>query len=162
MSVFKQAGADMTSALTINYFEEGMGIVKSAMRNELPVVISFTVETDGRLPSGESLASVIKRIESESTSYPLYYMINCAHPTHFIKEITGDFKWQERIKGIQANASCKSHAELNESADLDIGDKDELSEWYKTLKEHLPDLRVYGGCCGTDLSHMEAICEKII
>jgi len=132
------------------------------MDNELPVVISFTVETDGKLPSGESLQSIIENIDTESNNYPKYYMINCAHPSHFSKEIDGDVKWKERIGGVRANASCKSHAELDESVKLDVGDKVELSDWYKTLQQQLPNLMVYGGCCGTDVSHMKAICNKII
>ena len=91
----------------------------------------------------------------------MYYMINCAHPSHFSEEITGKQKWQERIGGVRANASCMSHAELDESVNLDAGDKLELSEWYKILKQQLPNLMVYGGCCGTDVSHMKAICNKI-
>lgn len=159
---FKETRADMVSAITMTYSEEALGITKSAKANELPVVISFTVETDGNLPSGESLRSAISKIDKETNNYPLYYMINCAHPSHFVNKLTGNEKWKNRIKGIRANASCKSHAELDESTELDKGNKAELANWYNILKIHLPNLKVFGGCCGTDISHIKSICKQVL
>lgn len=161
IAAFKDAGVDLVTAITVNYINEGLGIVKSAEENELPVVISFTVETDGKLPSGEHISEAIQRIDKDSGGYPLYYMINCAHPSHFAKQLNSDSTWKHRIKGIRANASCKSHAELDESLELDAGNKQELAQWYSVLKTYLPGLIVYGGCCGTDASHIEAICKVI-
>lgn len=119
---FKEAGADLVSALTINYPEEAIGITLAAREIEIPVVISFTVETDGKLPNGMALPDVINDIDLITGAYPEYYMINCAHPSHFSSELIGDQKWKSRIKGIRANASVKSHAELDESDTLDPGD----------------------------------------
>ncbi|QGY43073.1 homocysteine S-methyltransferase [Maribellus comscasis] len=157
---FKKAKADFASALTMNYSDEAMGIVLAAREKKLPVVISFTVETDGSLPDGEKLDEAISRIDKDTQQYPLYYMINCAHPTHFVRQLV-DADWTKRIRGIRANASCKSHAELDESVELDSGNKIELADWYTTIREKLPNLLVYGGCCGTDISHIENICQKI-
>lgn len=157
---FKKAGVDFASAFTLNYSAEGQGIVLAAKKQNLPVVISFTVETDGKLPGGETLGDAIKKIDKETRNYPLYYMINCAHPTHFVNHLTQE-EWTDRIRGIRANASCKSHAELDQSTELDSGDKTELASWYKTIQQKLPNLLVYGGCCGTDISHIENICQKI-
>jgi S-methylmethionine-dependent homocysteine/selenocysteine methylase len=157
---FKKAKANFASALTINYSDEGLGIAQVAKEQNLPVVISFTVETNGKLPSGEQLKDSILKIDKETNNYPLYYMINCAHPTHFLNQLTQD-KWISRIRGIRANASCKSHAELDESTEIDSGDKIDLAGWYKTIQQKLPNLLVYGGCCGTDVTHIENICQKI-
>ena len=161
ISAFKKAQADMVSALTINYVAEALGIVRAARANEIPAVVSFTVETDGVLPGGESLEEAIERVDAETDAYPLYYMINCAHPTHFVHQLKKGKAWASRIKGIRANASCKSHAELDEATELDIGNKTELANWYASINGLLPGLKVFGGCCGTDETHMEAICSQI-
>ncbi|TXN35841.1 homocysteine S-methyltransferase [Flagellimonas hymeniacidonis] len=161
IEAFKKAGVDHVTGITVNYLAEGMGIVKAAKEKGLPVVISWTTEMDGRLPSGESLQEVIDTIDKETDYYPSYYMVNCAHPSHFVDQLKPKSNWRERIMGIRANASCKSHEELDNSNVLESGDKIELSNWYATLKEILPNLNVFGGCCGTDSSHIEAICSKL-
>jgi S-methylmethionine-dependent homocysteine/selenocysteine methylase len=123
----------------------------------MPVALSFTVETDGRLPTGQALAQAIDQVDAATGGYPTYYMINCAHPTHFEKILADAAPWTQRIRGLRANASRKSHAELNESAELDVGDPDELGEQYAVLKRWLPNLAVMAGCCGTDHRHIERI-----
>ena len=161
IKALKDGGADLVSAITMTYIGEAMGIVLEAQKNDIPVVISFTVETDGHLPSGETLESAITKIDEVSHGYPLYYMINCAHPTHFIHEISHGSEWKHRIQGIRANASCKSHAELDECTELDKGNAEELGALHGTLQQHLPNLKVFGGCCGTDVSHIKSICNHI-
>lgn len=161
IKTFKEAGADLASALTIGYINEALGIVQAAKEHQLPVVISFTVETNGKLPSGESLKQAIETIDNLTNEYPLYYMINCAHPSHFINEFDATDAWMLRIKGIRANASCKSHAELDEATELDAGDPLDFGNWYKKLFEKLPHLKVFGGCCGTDVSHIVEVCKGL-
>ncbi len=150
--------ADLVSALTMNYNEEAIGIVNAAKNNNIPVVISYTVETDGKLPSGQSLKEAITSLDKMTDNYVSYYMINCAHPDHFTDILNPDSPWVKRIKGLRANASAKSHAELDESESIDAGDKDQLAKKYQKLKTLLPNLTVIGGCCGTDHTHMEKIC----
>ncbi len=152
-----EAGADMVSAYTLNYQDEAIGIVEAARALGIPVVISFTVETDGRLPSGESLGGAITAVDEATAGAPAYYMINCAHPTHFAHVLADDAPWQHRVRGLRANASCKSHAELDVATELDEGDPEALGRAYRTMREHLPALAVIGGCCGTDHRHVEAI-----
>lgn len=151
--------ADLVSALTMNYNEEAIGIVKAAKNNNIPVVISYTVETDGKLPSGQSLGEAITAVDDITNNYVSYYMINCAHPDHFTDILDPDSSWAKRIKGLRANASSKSHAELDESDALDAGDREELARKYNELKALLPNLNVIGGCCGTDHTHLDRICE---
>jgi S-methylmethionine-dependent homocysteine/selenocysteine methylase len=158
---FVEAGVNIVTAMTINYADEAIGIVMAAGKLNIPVVISFTVETDGKLPDGTSLKDAINKTDKATENYALHYMINCAHPDHF-KDILDDGDWKLRIKGIRANASVKSHAELNESPVLDTGDKAELANGYSELKQLLPNLQVIGGCCGTDHTHMEVICENML
>ena len=148
--------------MTINYANEAIGIVNAAKYFGIPVVISFTVETDGNLPSGESLAQAITAVDEQTSGYTTHYMINCAHPSHFVdvlKQAKG--YWIRRIGGIRANASCKSHEELDNSETLDTGDKHELAEGYHMLRELLPNLKVIGGCCGTDHTHLDQICNTL-
>lgn len=151
--------ADLISALTINYNEEAIGIVNAAKKNNIPVVISYTVETNGKLPSGQSLEEAILTLDEKTENYASYFMINCAHPDHFSKILDPNSKWTKRIKGIRANASTKSHAELDESKTLDVGNKKQLAKKYQDLKILLPNLSVIGGCCGTDHTHLGEICE---
>lgn len=154
-----QSEADMVAAYTINYVEEAIGITQAAQDYGIPVVISFTVETDGRLPSGQSLRSAIEMVDEATASGPVYYMINCAHPTHFTHVLEPESEWTKRIKGIRANASCKSHAELDEATELDAGDPKEFGALYNDMRTRFPHITILGGCCGTDHRHVKAICD---
>lgn len=162
IKAFALADADVVTSFTLNYLEEALGIAQAAKGFAIPVVIGFTVETDGNLPSGQPLREAIEAIDSETEAYPVHYMINCAHPEHF-KHIFGDNRdWVNRIGCIRANASLKSHAELDNSTTLDTGDKCLLASGYHELKHLLPNLKVVGGCCGTDHSHIAKICEVLV
>jgi S-methylmethionine-dependent homocysteine/selenocysteine methylase len=153
--------ADMVAAFTITYPQEGIGVIDAARQARMPVAISFTLETDGRLPAGDALRDVIERADAETGAYAAYYMINCAHPSHFETVLGDGGAWLERIHGIRANASRRSHAELDESADLDDGNPEELGAQYRALNALLPRMNVVGGCCGTDHRHVGAICSAI-
>ena len=110
---FWDGEADMVSAITMTYPEEAIGIARAAKAAGLPVAISFTVETDGRLPSGDTLKGAIEAVDRATGAAPAYYMINCAHPLHFESAIASDERWLDRIRGIRPNASTMSHAELD-------------------------------------------------
>jgi homocysteine S-methyltransferase len=161
IATFADAGVDMVSAYTLSYVDEAIGIVRAAVGAGLPVTISFTVETDGRLPDGEPLAEAVERLDTETGAAAEYLMVNCAHPTHFAAELEGGGDWLGRIAGFRANASRRSHAELDEASDLDSGDPAELGREYAALAPALPDLRVLGGCCGTGSAHLARICADV-
>ena len=152
-----EAGIDMVTALTMGYVEEAVGITRVAQSAGLPGIVSFTVETDGRLPSGMSLGDAIEATDRATSAYPTHYMINCAHPTHFDHVFGGRARWLDRIGGLRANASRLSHAELDEMVELDDGDPPDLAARYVRLRAALPGLLVLGGCCGTDHRHVAAI-----
>jgi S-methylmethionine-dependent homocysteine/selenocysteine methylase len=160
--VFAAAGADLASAITITNSGEAIGIVRAARAAGLPVVISFTVETDGRLPSGQSLAEAIAAVDGETDAAAEYFMINCAHPTHFSGALTAGSDWVKRIRGIRANASARTHAELDEATELDAGDPVDLGRKYRELREGFGHLTILGGCCGTDHRHIEQICNACL
>jgi S-methylmethionine-dependent homocysteine/selenocysteine methylase len=155
IATFADTAADMVAAITMTYADEAVGISRAAREAGLPVAISFTLETDGRLPSGQALGDAIEQVDADAP--PAYYMINCAHPTHFDDVVAGGGAWTERIRGLRANASTKSHAELDEAEELDTGDPADLGARYADLKAQLPRLTVLGGCCGTDHHHVAAI-----
>jgi S-methylmethionine-dependent homocysteine/selenocysteine methylase len=162
VQAFRESEADMVSAITMTSAEEAIGIARAAQAADMPVVVSFTVETDGRLPSGQSLGSAIEGVDAATGTYPAYYMINCAHPAHFAHVLLEDDRWLGRIQGLRANASRKSHAELDAASELDVGDPTELGRQYADLRARLPNLNVLGGCCGTDHRHLAAICEACL
>lgn len=151
--------ADMVCAITMNYAEEAVGIARAAQQTGMPVAISFTVETDGRLPTSQTLKAAVEQVDRATSSYPAYYMINCAHPEHFQQVLADGGAFVERIRGLRANASRMSHAELNESPVLDVGNPAELGLQYAELRRRLKHINVMGGCCGTDHRHVERIAE---
>jgi len=155
------AEVDMYCALTLTYVDEAIGIARAAEDAGIPVAISFTVETDGRLPSGQALGSAISEVDAETEEYPAYYMINCAHPVHFADVLGEDDPGVARIRGLRANASTRSHAELDEAEDLDAGDPQDLASRYADLCARRPALNVLGGCCGTDARHVAAIARSV-
>lgn len=161
VEAFANTAADLVSVLTLTYADEAIGVARAARDAEIPIVISFTVETDGRLPSGQSLREAIEVVDAETDGSIAYFMINCAHPTHFAHVLEEDGDWRNRIRGLRANASEKSHAELDEAEELDPGDPSALAQHYRELQTRLPNLTVVGGCCGTSHRHVAEICAAM-
>lgn len=159
IATLAEAGVDMITALTMTYPEEAIGIVLAARDCNIPVVISFTTETDGHLPNGMSLQQGIEMVDAATDQGPVYFMINCAHPDHFSQALAESAEWVKRIHGVRANASRLSHAELDEAEELDAGDPQELGRQYQALREQFPQFSVLGGCCGTDHRHVGEICS---
>jgi S-methylmethionine-dependent homocysteine/selenocysteine methylase len=157
ITTLSDTAADLITALTLTYPEEAIGIVRAARQREMPVVIAFTVETDGRLPGGTELGAAVEQVDAETDSAAEYFMVNCAHPTHFADVLEG--RWVERLGGLRVNASRKSHAELDEAEELDEGDPAELADRHRELRPRLPNVHVAGGCCGTDHRHLAAIAD---
>ena len=158
IGVLAETAVDVVSGFTLTYADEATGIVRAATAAGLPSVVSFTVETDGRLPSGQALAAAIEQVDEETDGAAAYYMINCAHPTHFLSVLDEPGPWH-RVLAIRANASAQSHAELDESEVLDDGDPVALGGEYLEIRERLPQLTVLGGCCGTDHRHIASVAD---
>lgn len=156
----RETEVDMVTGMTFTQVGEAVGLVRAADTAGLPVVISFTLETDGRLPSGETLREAIEKVDAWTRNGAAYFMINCAHPEHFAHLLDGS-DWTRRIRGIRANASRRSHAELDEAPDLDSGNPQELGRQYADITKHMPWLNVFGACCGADLRHVTCISQAI-
>ena len=157
IETFCDTPVDLVSAFTLNYVNEAIGIARAAQEARMPVVISFTLEVDGRLPTGETLQQAIMSVDEATRGAPAYYMINCAHPSHFSGAVASGEDWVKRIGGVRANASRRSHAELDQATDLDDGDPVEFGREHAELRRLLPHARVLGGCCGTDHRHVREI-----
>ena len=157
IGTFADTSADQVTAITMTNAEEAIGVVRAASAAGIPSAISFTVETDGRLPTGQSLHEAIEQVDAITDAGAAYFMVNCAHPTHFSSALKDVGAWRQRLVGLRANASAKSHAELDEATELDEGDPVELGAQHAALRDLLPAVRVLGGCCGTDARHVSAI-----
>jgi S-methylmethionine-dependent homocysteine/selenocysteine methylase len=157
IATFADTAADMITAITMTHAEEAIGIVNAAGAEGMPVAISFTVETDGQLPTGQPLAQAVEQVDAETDGAADYFMVNCAHPTHFAAVLDDEGAWRDRIGGLRANASTKSHAELDEAEQLDEGDPVELGAQHRALRARLPNMVVLGGCCGTDHRHVAQV-----
>ena len=160
MAALAETDTDMVTGYTLAYPAEAIGIVLAAKRFELPVVIAFTVETDGRLPTGISLEEAITQVDAATEGYVEYFMINCAHPEHFESVLT-DGPWMQRVGGIVANASRCSHAELDNAEELDAGNPTELGQQLAGIRHRFPHISVLGGCCGTDMRHISSIAKAV-
>jgi len=159
---FAATTADLVTAVTIGDTAEAVGIVRAAADVGVPVAVSFTVETDGRLPTGQSLREAVERVDAETASAAAYFMVNCAHPTHLASTVDDDGDWRRRVVGLRLNASTRSHAELDEAEDLDEGDPEDFGAGTAELRAYLPAATVFGGCCGTDARHVAAIWRRLI
>ncbi|NND74524.1 MAG: homocysteine S-methyltransferase [Ilumatobacter sp.] len=155
IEALRDGGAELVSAITMTNSAEAIGIARAAHDADIACVISFTVETDGRLPSGEALGDAVTAVDAATGSTPAYYMVNCAHPTHFVDALEPS-DWMNRIKGVRANASALTHAELDAAEELDAGDPVDLAEQYAGLRATHPGITIFGGCCGTDPRHVDA------
>ncbi len=161
IGTFANTEADVITAITMTHAEEAIGVVRAAKAVGMPVVISFTVETDGKLPTGQTLKEAIEQVDTATDNGPAYYMINCAHLTHFDGALTAGEEWTKRIRGLRANASALSHAELDEAEELDEGNPEEFGTQHGELRSAFTHFNVFGGCCGTDHRHVEKVCKAV-
>jgi S-methylmethionine-dependent homocysteine/selenocysteine methylase len=161
VETFAGTDADMVHAMTMTYPDEAIGVVLAAREAEIPVVISFTVETDGVLPDGTGLGQAIERVDDATGGAAAYFAVNCAHPTHFANVLDAEAAWTQRLRGVRANASRTSAAEQHESESMDADDPIELGAQYADLRRRDPNLTILGGCCGTDVRHLRAIADTL-
>lgn len=162
VGTFADTAADMVTAITMTHAEEAIGVARAALSRGLPVVVSFTVETDGKLPTGQTLKEAIEQVDAATDNGPAYYMINCAHTTHFEDALAAGQAWTKRIRGFRANASRLSHAELDEAVELDDGNPEEFGTHHGEIRSVFNHVNVFGGCCGTDHRHIEQVCKAIV
>ena len=159
IETFAQTSADLVTVLTACYAAEATGVVRAAQHAGMPVVVGFTVETDGRLPDGTSLGDAVRRVDDETGGAAVCFLLNCAHPDHVAHAVESGADWWPRVRGLRANASRMSHAELDESEVLDDGDPAELAAQLTAFTA--AGLTVLGGCCGTDARHIRSLARSV-
>lgn len=157
VAALAEHGADLVTAVTMTYVEEAIGLTRAAMSVGVPIAVSFTVETDGRLPSGMSLGDAVTYVDSRTDGAVSYFLINCAHPTHFAHVLDTNDDWVRRLRGVRTNGSRLSHAELDEATELSAEEPAELAAQITALRVQNPQLTILGGCCGTNHRHIAAI-----
>ncbi|MGI3184950.1 homocysteine S-methyltransferase family protein [Nioella aestuarii] len=161
IATFVDGGADLVTALTLNMSEEAIGIARAAKAAGIASVISFTLDKDRRMKSGETLQEAIAKVDAATGSAPAYYMINCSHPLDFGPALE-PAPWMQRVRGIRANASTLDHGTLCQLGHLEEGNPDELAAQYRELRDRFPWMNVFGGCCGTDVVHVQKIGQALL
>jgi homocysteine S-methyltransferase len=154
LAAFAAAGAARASVLTLTDVGEAIGVATAAADVGIRCAVGLTVETDGRLPDGTTLAEAVAAVDAVAP--PAYFMVGCAHPQHIAAGLDGG-DWRARIGGLRVNASTMSHAELDEAETLDDGDPERLAADQAPLLAAFENLEVLGGCCGTDARHVAAM-----
>lgn len=157
IDTFATTSADQVTAITMTNVAEAIGVVRAASAAGIASAVSFTVETDGRLPTGQPLQQAIEQVDAETDAAAAYFMVNCAHPNHFGGVLDAGGAWLARVVGLRVNSSVSSHAELDAATELDEGNPEELAAGLAALRAYLPAVTVLGGCCGTDARHVAAI-----
>lgn len=161
---FRKAGVDFLYAGILPTLPEAAGMAKAMERTELPYILSFTIQRNGCLIDGTTIADAIAYIDDCTTAKPLCYMTNCVHPTILWEALHRPCNTvpivRERFRGIQANTSPLSYDRLDSATDLLTSPPSELAIEMAKLKA-LGHIRIFGGCCGTDSRHMEAIAQMI-
>lgn len=156
--LFQEAGADFLYAGIMPEMEEALGMADAMADTDLPYIISFMIGGDGCLLDGTRLADAIERIDGSVKSKPVCFMTNCIHPSIVQKALSWEFNRnsgvRERFRGIQSNTSALSPAELDGAAELAGAEPKELAKAFIKLQDRM-DVRICGGCCGTDARHME-------
>ncbi len=158
MRSLKGTTVDLVTAYTFNRPREAAGCILAARDANLPIIMSLVVETDGCLSDGTKLVDAIDEIDGVTASTAMFFMVNCAHPTHF----SGVFGNHPRLRGMVANASSCSHAELDEADELDDGDPVELGSQIAEIARQNPSVQVIGGCCGTDMRHLKSMVSELV
>lgn len=148
----KQGGVDFLIAETLPNVDEAMGIAKAIERSGLPYFISFVISRDCKVLDGTDLNTAIKRVDANTQSQPLGFMVNCAYPS-FLCAASQPAELFTRLVGYLANASSKDHCDLEGAAELLA---ESVSDWGDSMLElHTTyGIKILGGCCGTGTAHL--------
>lgn len=162
---FAEAGVDFLYAGIMPSLPEAVGLAKAADETKLPYIISFTIQADGRLIDGTPISEAICSIDEKTDNKPVCYMANCVHPRILFQALSWPFNRTEvvrfRFRGIQANTSPLSYAELDGSKDLKCSEPEVFAEEMLRLGS-ISSIQIWGGCCGTDDRHMECLARWLV
>jgi homocysteine S-methyltransferase len=161
LQTLKRAGVDFAIAQTINNIPEAVGIARAAAAINMPLSISLTLDSSGRLKSGPSLGEAITEIDrlSDDTA-PAFYMLNCSHPVEYAPAITAN-GWTHRLRGVRPNASKMEKIALCKLGHIEDGDPVELGQQMADLRARFPHMDIFGGCCGTGAAHLREMAKAL-
>jgi S-methylmethionine-dependent homocysteine/selenocysteine methylase len=158
-----EEGVEIISLMTVTNLNEAIAVIEVAKEMNIPVAVSFSLESDGKLLSGLSLENAIQTVDEATDGYTTYFGINCVHPTRILQPLENmDLEVRQRIGLIRGNASLKTHEELDNSDTLDRGHIPTFVSALKKVLVLLPGIKVVGGCCGTDEEHLTAIAQQLL
>jgi len=161
LATLKAAKVDFACALTFNNTPEAIGVARAATTIGVPLTVSLTVNSNGRLKSGPTVAEAVKSIDAEAgKSAPAFYMLNCSHPVEFEPALT-EGAWLERLRGFRPNASKMEKIALCKLGHLEEGNPVELGRLMGDLARRIPHMDIWGGCCGTGETHLREIAKNV-
>lgn len=162
--LFKRGQVDFLYAGIMPALTEATGMARAMSDTEIPYIISFTIQEDGKLIDGHTIDYAIRYIDDNVNIKPIFYMTNCVHPDIVYEAISHKFNQTENVRtrfiGIQANTSALPYSELDGSKELYSSSPIEIAEAMLKLKLEC-NFKIFGGCCGTDNTHMEEIAKVI-
>ena len=161
MANLAAADVDVVEAMTFTSAEEAIGVIRAARAHDLPIVVSFMIDSAGAADGSWSFRKMIETVDSATDGYALFYGINCSHPVEFEPQLAEPGEWLDRIGLLRPNASAKDKTELCQIGHLERGDPADLALRMERLAERMPDVRIWGGCCGTWDEHLERIAAAI-
>jgi len=150
---------DYLMAQTIPSVTEAEGMARAMLATGQLAVIGFCINRQGNVLDGTPLDVAINILDDRLNGRVLGYFVNCSHPT-FVHAETMDPRALSRLIGICANASSKDHCELEQ---LEETAEDDLGQWADAMVKlnQTHGVQVLGGCCGTDIRYLRAICERV-
>lgn len=162
--LFCESGADFLYAGIMPTLPEAAGLAQAMGSTGLPYIISFTIQRDGMLIDGTTISDAIDYIDQLGDVRPLCYMANCVHPSIVSEALSQPFNSntlvRRRFLGVQANTSPLPFSELDGSVDLKFSAPETFAEEMIHLRNK-SNIKIFGGCCGTDGRHMEQVAQRL-
>jgi homocysteine S-methyltransferase len=162
LATLVRADVDLVEAMTFNSIDEVIGLARAARSVGLPLSVSFTLDNSTqRLVSGPSLREAIETVDAQAgDDRPTFYGINCSHPLEFMPAIEPG-PWFERVRVLRPNAAMMDKISLCTLGHLEAGDPAHLGELMGGLAKQYPHIDMWGGCCGTWDTHLDAIARSV-
>lgn len=151
-----ESSVDFLMAQTFPALCEAMGVAKIMERSGKEYIISFVINKKGEVLDGTPLEEAIEKIDSFCTRKPVGYMVNCTYPTSMDESFFSSVN-AARLIGFLANASSQDHCVLDGSTEVYA---ESIETWSNDMTMiHKRGVKVLGGCCGTDETHIESLIE---
>jgi homocysteine S-methyltransferase len=161
-----EAGVDFLLASTLPALPEAIGLARAMASTGLPAVVGFVFRPSGTLLDGTPVEEAIERIDGRcgrSGEAPAGYLATCTHPDTLGEALSGNGvgpRTRGRLLGIQGNGSRLSPEELDGREAVDSTEPTDFAGAMLDLRRRF-GLRIFGGCCGTDERHIDALARAL-